>query len=103
MVDKSLQERVTVDLNLVFSDPAHSIELKGLVIVELKQNKSTRKSSIYHALKDRGIRPDSFSKYCLGVALMNRHDKFNNFKRTIGVIHKLSQVETRMYATSKAS
>lgn len=99
LVDKSLRERVTIDLNLVFFDSSQSIELKGLVIIELKQNKSTRESPIYPALKENGIRPGSFSKYCLGVALLNRHNKFNNFKKTINLINKLSKVETSAKAS----
>jgi hypothetical protein len=94
LVDKKLQERVTIDSNLVFSDPNNLIGLNGLVIIELKQNKNSRDSSVYSALKNNGVRPGSFSKYCLGVALLNRHDKYNNFKKIINLIHKLSRVET---------
>jgi len=96
LVDKNMQERVTVDFNLVFSDRSHIMGLTGLVIIEVKQNKSTRESSMYSVLKGKGIRPDSFSKYCLGIALLNRHNKFNNFKRTINLINKLSHVESNM-------
>jgi hypothetical protein len=98
VVDKNMQERVTVDLNLCFSDHTHIMGLNGLVIIEIKQNKNSREGSIYRALKEKGVRPDSFSKYCLGIALLNGHNKFNNFKRTINLINKLSRVESNMIA-----
>jgi len=93
LVDKSMHERVTFDFNLGFSDQSHIMGLNGLVIIEVKQNKNSRDGHIYNILKEKGIRPDSFSKYCLGIALLNRHNKFNNFKRTINLINKLSHVE----------
>jgi hypothetical protein len=98
LVDKNLHERVTIDLNLCFSDSDHLMGLNGLVIIEVKQNKNSRASCIYSLLKEKGIRPNSFSKYCLGIALLNRNNKFNNFKRTINLINKLSRIETNMIA-----
>ena len=97
IVDKKMQERVTVDFNLTFSDQKSKIGLNGLVIIELKQNKNSRESFIYKILKEKGIRPASFSKYCLGIALLNRHYKFNQFKRTIHLVNKLSELETNVY------
>jgi len=93
LVDKNMHERVTFDFNLGFSDQSHIMGLNGLVIIEVKQNKNSRDGHIYNILKEKGVRPDSFSKYCLGIALLNRHNKFNNFKRTINLINKLSHVE----------
>lgn len=93
LVDKNMRERVTFDINLCFTDRRHITGLSGLAIVEVKQNKNNRYSVIYNALKERGIRPDSFSKYCLGIALLARHNKLNNFKRTVNLINKLSLVE----------
>lgn len=92
LVDKNLQERVTIDLNLCFSDRNHIMGLNGLVIIEVKQNKNKRDSGIQVTLKEKGIRPDSFSKYCLGIALLKGH-KSNNFKRTLNLINKISQLE----------
>lgn len=93
LVDKKMQERVTVDLNLSFSGYNQIVGLNGLVIIEVKQDKNSRESHIFGLLKEKGIRPESFSKYCLGIALLSRHNKFNNFKRTINLINKLSHVE----------
>jgi hypothetical protein len=93
LVDQEMKERVTVDFNLSFSDTIQEVGLNGLVIIEVKQNKSSRNSHIYNALKEGHVRPESFSKYCLGVSMLNRHNKFNNFKKTISLVNKLSHVE----------
>jgi hypothetical protein len=98
LVDHHMQERVTMDFNLSFSDRDHDLDLNGLVIIEVKQNKNRRQSSIFKTLKDNNIRPESFSKYCLGVSLLNRHKKFNNFKKTIILVNKLSHFETNKFA-----
>ncbi len=98
LVDRNLQERATVDLNLSFNNLCDCIELNGVCIIELKQNKSTRESSFYNALKKERLRPDSFSKYCMGIALLNHQGKSNNFKRNIGLVHKLGKVETGTYS-----
>jgi len=93
LVNKKMQERVTVDFNLSFSDPDREIDLNGLVIIEVKQNRNSRNSHMFNALRQNNIRPASMSKYCLGISLLNHHNKFNNFKRTINLVNKLSHVE----------
>jgi hypothetical protein len=93
LVDKQLKERVTVDFNLTFNDKHCQIGLNGLVIIELKQSRKDKSSMIYQVLKDRSIRPASISKYCLGVSLLNSCAKYNNFKKTILMINKLTDVE----------
>jgi hypothetical protein len=93
LVDCKLQERVTIDFNLMFSDREQHAALNGLVIIEVKQNKNSRQSPVFKALRENRIRPESFSKYCLGVALLNRAGKSNNFKETINLINKLSHAE----------
>jgi hypothetical protein len=93
LVDYNFQERVTVDFNLMFSDNKQHVGLSDLVVVEVKQGKSSRNSLIFNALRVNGLRPESFSKYCLGVSLLNLCKKTNNFKYTINLINKLSHVE----------
>ena len=41
--------------------------LDHLVIIEIKQEKQSSHSNIYHLLKEKSIRPCSVSKYCLGT------------------------------------
>jgi len=93
LVDNVMQERVTVDFNLSFADESKDIDLKNLVIIEVKQNKNNRNSYIFNVLREFGIRTQSVSKYCLGVSMLKRHSKFNNFKNTIHRINKLNHDE----------
>jgi hypothetical protein len=93
LVDNLMKERVTVDFDLMFSDQTNHVFLDGLVIIEVKQGKGSKKSIIFNALKSSGIHSGSISKYCLGVSLLKRHHKCNNFKQTINTVNKLSHVE----------
>jgi hypothetical protein len=93
LVDKSMRERVTVDMNVSFTDNVHGLLLNGLVILEVKQNCADKKSHIFHVLKSNTIRPASISKYCMGISMLNKHVKFNNFKKTLLMINKMSNVE----------
>jgi hypothetical protein len=93
LVDNRLKERVTVDFNLSFSNKIQHLLLKGLVIIEVKQDRKDKNSIIFDVLKRNMLRPASISKYCLGVSLLNEQSKFNNFKKTLLMINKLSHVE----------
>jgi hypothetical protein len=93
LVDNQLHERVTVDFNLSFNDKVRHFGLNGLVIIEVKQNGKDRNSLIFEIMKKQGLRPASISKYCIGVSLLKNHSKFNNFKKTLLLINKLSHVE----------
>lgn len=93
MVDNNLQERVTVDFNLSFTNYTRNLHLNGLVIIEVKQHKANKQSLFIKTLKENGIRPTSISKYCLGISMLNQGKKSNNFKKTINAVNKLSHVE----------
>jgi hypothetical protein len=93
LVDKSMRERVTIDFNLAFADNLHELWFRGLVIIEVKQNKADKQSVIFNVLKNNSIRPASISKYCLGMSMLNQTSKVNNFKKTILMINKISHVE----------
>lgn len=87
LVDKSLQERVTVDLNLQFNNSPFEPKL---VVVELKQERLDRKSALFQTLRNHGYSPYSFSKYCIGLARSNQDLKQNLFKPKFRKIHQLS-------------
>jgi hypothetical protein len=93
LVNLKLKERVTLDFNLSFSDEKQNAELSGLVIIEIKQNRLNMQSPVFKMLKEYGVRRESISKYCLGVSVLNRHHKLNNFKKTVNLINQLSHVE----------
>jgi len=93
LTDLSMQDRVTVDFNVSFSDSSRNIARNGLVIIELKQEHINKYSLICHVLKKYTIRPSSISKYCTGISRLYENPKTNNFKSIIRQINKISHVE----------
>jgi hypothetical protein len=92
LVDDQLTSRITTDFNLKFVGADQTILLDNLVIIEIKQDKQSAHSSIYNLLKEKSIRPCSFSKYCLGLTMMNNLPKSNIFKDTLRKINRINHV-----------
>ncbi len=83
LVHRWEHERVTADLGLRFAIPGTSLALPGVVVLEVKQDRSSLSSPFIRALKKYGIRPASFSKYCTGISLLHPELKHNRFKPTL--------------------
>jgi len=92
LVNKMKTERLTIDIDLKFSDPSTGLEkpMNNLVIIELKQqaHQPSFAKSILTGLK---IRPMAISKYCLGTILTVPEIKSNLFKEKIIRINKISE------------
>lgn len=82
-------ERITIDTNLSFAFGDKAVVLDNIVIVEVKQSNQNRNSFFMKCLKERHIRPESFSKYCLGVALLYENVKHNAFKEKLMKINRI--------------
>jgi hypothetical protein len=93
LVDLQMHERVTIDINLSFTDGIQHVALSDLVIIEVKQNIINRESLIYQVLKGYSLRPIPISKYCIGISLLSGKPKANNFKQVIMKINQMSHVE----------
>lgn len=89
LVNKRTPERVTIDTNIGFEYNGKTAGYDRLVIGEIKQERTDYSSPILNLLKKNGIRPSGMSKYCLGIAAMDKGIKQNNFKERILNIHKL--------------
>lgn len=91
LVHKTVNERLTIDLNLAFKNVKTNEEASAphIVIAELKQSKANVNSDFVKAIKKYHIRPMGMSKYCIGTALLNKNLKSNNFKERILKINKL--------------
>ncbi len=74
------RERVTMDVDLRFSDGHATLTLPGVVVVEVKQERSNRRSPARSSLRRMGLREERFSKYCAGVALLCDGVKCNGFR-----------------------
>ena len=88
LVNTVLDERVTLDLNIVFKKDGDEHMFNDLVIAEVKQEKFVS-SSFLKLMKKYHIREGSVSKYCLGVIRINSSIKHNNFKPNLRNINKV--------------
>lgn len=88
LVDNNFTERVTIDLAPGFKNQDNEITLNNLVIIEVKQSKEAKPARITQVLKDNKIERQSFSKYCIGRALLEENIKKNNFKPLLLKIRK---------------
>lgn len=101
LVSKRDEERLTLDLNLRFAcyqvgrAGGRSIALPNVVIAELKQNGHSRDSSFIRQMRERGIRPVKFSKYCAGMAMLCEGLRHNNFKPKLRLVDKVMRGECR--------
>jgi hypothetical protein len=91
LVHKTINERLTIDLNLAFKNNITQEEksIPHIVIAELKQAKANVGSDFVKIIKEQQVRPMGMSKYCIGTALLNKQLKSNNFKERILKINKL--------------
>lgn len=92
LVNLVSKERVTLDFNLKFSNPNLETESKldNIGIIEIKREKGNKKSQLLSILKKERIRPTRFSKYTIGSCLLDSNLKYNNFKKKLLFINKLS-------------
>jgi hypothetical protein len=92
LVNKEKTERLTIDINLVFSNTrtGRSRSLSEIVIIELKQEVNCF-SHTRGLLSSLQIRPVNMSKYCIGSVMTDPGIKYNRFKPKILRINKLIQ------------
>lgn len=92
-VSKKHQERVTLDLNMMFYWGGAEVMFESLVIAEVKQGHFSRQSDFIQQMRKMGQRPASFSKYTAGVYSLYDHVKINRFKSQMYQINKMMQAE----------
>ncbi|MBK7944335.1 MAG: hypothetical protein IPJ85_03055, partial [Flavobacteriales bacterium] len=88
-VAKDRPERLTMDLDLRFSDPNGEGELGGIVVAELKQERSDRTSPFVQLVRAMGERPSGMSKYCIGMLALGKPVKHNAFKEVLLRLERL--------------
>jgi hypothetical protein len=86
-----LKERITLDFNISFTrlHNMKSVTLPYLVIAELKKEPYSDSSNFKSLIKQLNIYPTSFSKYCVGSALLNDSLKMNTVKPKLLLLNKL--------------
>lgn len=88
LVKKDNIERVTIDINLRFTNQGKTTCLEDLAIIEIKQN-AKEPSVLKNILHLHGINKDTLSKYCLGLAQLVPNIKTNLFREKQLAIQKI--------------
>lgn len=94
LVSTRREERLTIDVNLAFGWGGEALALPGIAIAEVKQAHLTQDSDFIREMRGLGVRPTSFSKYCMGASLLYGDLKDNNFKPNQRLIEKLMREES---------
>jgi hypothetical protein len=90
LVGKKFKERITFDYNLSFAGPdGKTTHLPFLAIAELKREKNIYISPFGIVMKQLGIKPNRFSKYCVGSALIKEMPRRNTLKPNLLQIKKI--------------
>ena len=97
LVSRHDAERVTIDLDLSFEWEGRCEALTNVAIVEIKRAPDSAESRATQQLRQQRVRPERFSKYCIGVSLIYPETKHNNFKPTLRLLNKLSHGASHVY------
>ena len=89
LVNKSREERLTIDFSLMFGNDEKRVDLDNLVVLEVKQGKLDRTSEVMLLMKSNRIHQASFSKYATGAAILYSTLKYNNFKSNLLYLNKI--------------
>ncbi len=93
LVNHNQTERITLDYQLRFSGNGSGVELAlpGISIAEIKFASHLSGSPFHYALRQSKITPRRFSKYAIGMALVNPELKQNRFKEKVLRVHKINR------------
>lgn len=86
------EERITMDVGLEFVRGSESVAVAQSAIVEIKSASPRRHTRAMDHARVLRMRPESFSKYCVGVSLLYPHLRTNTFRPTL---RNLTRMERR--------
>lgn len=89
IVARDYSERITFDWGLSYHGKGEDQSLDALVIAEIKHLRFRSSGFCAGLLHDNGIRPGSFSKYCIGIMALEPWIKHNRFKDTIRSLERV--------------
>ena len=90
LTNKDFTERITIDTDIEFDNGTDKISLPNLAVVEVKQGKTDVFSNTIQVLKKLRIHETGFSKYAIGVSLLEKNVKHNNFKPILLKLNKIN-------------
>jgi hypothetical protein len=88
LVRRDLAERVTLDRLVTFGDGRREAGYPGIVFAEVKQA-AAGPSPFLTALRERGFRPASLSKYAIAMVTLDHAPKTNRYKPTLSLLARL--------------
>jgi hypothetical protein len=91
LVNQQCPERLTFDIDLNFSFDGKTASLGGLAIAEVKTDTCYNDSPFMAQMRAQKIRPNGFSKYATGVALLYDHVKKNALKAKLLWLEKMTK------------
>jgi hypothetical protein len=91
LVNPSSCERVTIDVDLTFSNPTRRIYLDDVAVAEVKRESRRQPSPFLEQMHIQRIHPGGFSKYCIGISLLYDQVKKNALKPTLLRIKKMTE------------
>lgn len=86
LINSDRRLRITFDYNISFYSGNQSSQIDDVVIAELKYEKIPK--DYIDEMTKLGASQTSFSKYCVGTAILNPNVKRNNFKQNLVKIKK---------------
>lgn len=72
LTNKKFTERITIDLEIKFDNGIEQVDLPNIVVIEVKQGKSDVFNNTIQELKKLRVHQSSFSKYVVGVSLLEK-------------------------------
>ncbi len=97
LVSSHRPERLTLDFNLAFQSGSQRMSLPGIAIAEVKREGLAAHSDFVQQMHTLGVRPTSFSKYCLGLSYLYPQLKHNNFKPKHLLVQKIMRGDSHGY------
>lgn len=91
LVDKGMQERVTIDFGIRFHNHGtdRNADISKLLVIEVKHEVGAPRSAVEKVLHELHVLPRRMSKYCIGTALTDPMAKYNRFKPKLLFIDRL--------------
>ncbi|MGQ8336749.1 polyphosphate polymerase domain-containing protein [Sunxiuqinia sp. A32] len=102
LINKHVEKRITIDCALEFTYRDQSLSLPGIAIAEIKNLDRNPTSRFNRILDSYGVKKSGFSKYAVGMALLNNQLKKNRFKEKLIKIQNFQNEFTNHYTTEHA-
>ncbi len=85
-------ERVTFDIRMAFTQGVRERALRCVAVAEVKSESSRNGTEALRLFRSARLRPQGFSKYCLGTALLNKGLAANRFLPVLRQVARLEEV-----------